>query len=241
MSMRKTIEYIILFMFYCIAKTAFSCDMSAFDQNEFSKRCQRLIDYCQKAYISIISNHPDTEKRLNEVSKDWIDFYLSHGKKDFQPPNMAFIDSEIWEIKLNELGFAFNDFIHKKINEKSFQKIVLKLSLLKDEEKLSQLHNSFKIAELCETDLSKIEDLNLWLETKLIIPYSFILSYEENLSSLVFTLNLQVNEHIEAVERFKKVVQDSNKSLAVRQSMFNLINKSISQTLIQWETDFFYK
>ena len=80
--MKKIIKVLIVTLLIMISQVSNACDMSAFQQSEFSERCQRLIDFCEKAYIAMITDHPDTDKRLSEVSKDWIDFYLSHGKKE---------------------------------------------------------------------------------------------------------------------------------------------------------------
>ena len=223
------IKYCVLILcLFCLnfCRPLWACDMSAFEQTEFSERCQRLIDYCQKAYITLITEHPDTEKRLSEVSKDWIDFYLSHGKKDVQPPNMIFIEAEIWERNLKDLGTKFKCYLDKKIDS---------------EEKLKQLHGSFKAANLCEKDFSKIENFDLWLDARLRLPYSMIWAYEEELSDLVLDLNITVEDHIDAIERFKKIVKDETKNQEAKQSLFNAINKSIDQTLDKWETAFFYK
>lgn len=232
---------IITICFFITNKSTKACDMSAFEQTEFSERCQKLIDLCQKAYITMISDHPDKEKRLSEVSKDWIDFYLSHGKKDVQPPNMSFIPADIWERKLKELGNKFNSFLHNNIDSKTFLSIILELNLFKNEANLTQLHGSFKAAELCERDISKIENLDIWLDTRLRIPSSIIWQYEEELTDLVIDLNLTVEDHIESIERFKKVLKDESKNQETKQSLFNAINKAIDQSLEQWEKTFYYK
>ena len=240
--MKNHIKILLLTIILFLPQAVLACDLSAFQQSDFSERCQRLIDYCKKAYITKKVNYPDAEKRLSEVSKDWVDFYLSHGRKDVQPPNMSIIPTEVWDRKLKELGLKFNEFLRRNIDEKAFQKLILEVSIFKDEGKLTQLHNSFKVAEICEKDITKIEDYNLWLEARLMNSASIIAEYEEEISEdLLFDLDMAVKDHIEAIERFKEIVTDPNKSIETKQSLFNLLNKSIECTLNDWETSFYYK
>ncbi len=240
--MKLLIKILLLSITLFLPQASIACDMSAFQQSDFSERCQRLIDFCNKAYIAKRANHPDTEKKLSEVSKDWIDFYLSHGKRDVQPPNMAIVKPEIWERNLNALGVKFNDFIRKNIDTKSFQNLILEVSIFKNEERLNQLHGSFKAAELCEKDITKIEDYDLWLETKLVSPAKIICEYGEDLSEEFLTeIDSIVGDYINTLDRFKKTVADQSKSVMAKQSLFNMINRSIDQTLNDWETQFYYK
>ena len=200
----KQLKIIVIFSLLLFSKHAFCCDMSAFDQSDFAERCQRLIDYTNKAYIAIAVQHPDTDKRLSEVSKDWIDFYLSHSNREVQPPNMSFISPEIWERNIKTLGTKFEKFLRKKITTKSYQSIVLELSLFKSNEQLSQLHNCFKVSEICETDLNKIDNLDLWLEARLLIPCSLIYEYEKEFSELISDLNCKVEVHMDEIKSLKE-------------------------------------
>ncbi len=215
--------------------------MSAFDQTDFSNRCQRLIDLCQKAYIAMASQHPDCDKRLSEVSKDWIDFYLSHGKRNVQPPNMNFISPDIWEKNLNNLGLEFGRFIHKKIDLKNYQNILLNLNLFKSEEKLSQLHNSFKSANLCERKLNKIDNLELWLNTRLLIPYNMLYDYEKDYSDIVLESNIDVEEHLDSIKILKENLKEKDNSQEVQQMIFDTINENIDHTLAKWEKRYYYR
>ena len=240
--MKKILISCFMYLILFFPQATSACDMSAFQQSDFSERCQRLIDFSNKAYIAKRVAHPDAEKRLSEVSKDWVDFYLSHGKKDVQPPNMSCISPEIWDRKLKELGVKFNEFLRKNIDSKTFQKIILEVSIFKNEEKLTQLHGSFKAADLCEKDITKIEDYDLWLGARLMNPAIIIAEYEENISDdLLQELDMTVGDHVEAIERFKKIVADPSKSIQAKQSLFNMINKSIDRTLNDWETMFYYR
>ena len=101
----KLLKIIFAAALIIIAQTTYSCDMTAFVQSEFADRCQRLINLVDKAYISVAVEHPNSDKRLSEMSKDWIDFYLSHGKKEVQPPNMSFISPDIWERNLKDFNY----------------------------------------------------------------------------------------------------------------------------------------
>ncbi len=215
--------------------------MSAFDQTDFSNRCQRLIDLTQKAYITLASQHPDTEKRLSEMSKDWIDFYLSHGNRNVQPPNMAFISPDIWERNLKNLGIKFRQFLQKKIDLKTYQNILLELSLFKNEEKLTQLHNCFKAANLCEKDLSKIENFDLWLNTRLMTAYSLVYNYEESFHEIVTELNYSVEEHLVSIENLKEHIKKKDKTPEIQQLIFDSINQEIDQTLMKLEKRYYYK
>ncbi len=240
--MKKLIKLLIILAIVILSQISYACDMSAFEQTEFSERCQRLIDFCQKAYITVISEHPDADKRLSEMSKDWIDFYLSHGNRSVQPPNMAFISADIWERNLKELGNKFSDFLNKKIDAKTFQDIILELNLFKSEEKLSQLHNCFKASEVCETDISKIENLELWISTRLLAPCSLIYEYEQAVSEdLVNDLNDCVENYIESVKKYNDTIKNSEKTKEEKQALFDEINNSIEKSLNQWEVKYFYK
>ena len=240
--MKNHIEILLLTIVFFIPQAVLACDLSAFQQSDFSERCQRLIDYCKKAYISKKVNYPDTEKKLNEVSKDWIDFYLSHGNQNVQPPNMKMVKPEVWDRNLKALGIKFNNFIRKKIDSKAFQSLILEVTLFKDENKLSQLHDCFKAAEIYEKDILKIEDYDLWLEARLLTVARLINEYEEEIANdLLFDLDMTVKEHIEAIERFKTVFAEPDKSIKAKQNLFNMINRSIDQTLNNWEISFYYK
>ena len=116
----KDIKILFIISLLMLSPTAFCCDMSAFVQSEFADRCQRLINHVDKAYISVAVEHPDSDKKLSEVSKDWIDFYLSHGNRTVQPPNMNFISSDIWERNIKDLGLKFGKFLHKKLDAKTY-------------------------------------------------------------------------------------------------------------------------
>lgn len=216
-----------------------ACDMSAFDQTDFSDRCQRLIDICDKAYIAMSAQHPDTDARLSEVSKDWIDFYLSHGNDKVQPPNMSMIPAEIWNRNMTELGKSFSDFIHKKISAEDYQNIILKISILKNEAHLTSLHNCFKASELCETDVTKIENWQLWLSARLLNSASLVYSYVENLPKLLSELKMETEEHKESIERFVALTEDAPNEL--KQSFFDNINNAIQESLNKWEIMCFYK
>ena len=241
--MRNRLKKYLLVIALFIPQAIIACDISsAFKPSEFSDRCQRLIDYCQNAYIARLAKHPELEKKISEVSKDWIDFYLSHGNRNVQPPNMSIISPEIWDRNLKSLGVKINDFIRKEIDLKSFQNLILEISLFKSEEKLTKLFSIFKASESSEKDITKIEDYDSWLETRIIQPSRMISEYEYELSDdFVSDLDIIVKDYIESVERFKKIATDPNKSTAAKQSLFNMINKSIDQTLNNWETRFYYK
>ena len=213
--------------------------MSAFEQTEFSDRCQRLIDYSNKAFITMSAQHPDTDSRLSEVSKDWIDFYLSHGNDKVQPPNMSMVSADIWNKNLQNLGKSFANFIHKKISAKDYQKIVLQISLMKNEDQLTQLHNCFKAAELCETDASKINDWLLWLDCRFYTPATIIYSYVEELPELVSELKMEMEDYRDSLNRFVEMTMDAPKEL--KQSFFDNLNKAIGESLNKWERLCFYK
>lgn len=140
------------------------------------------------------------------------------------------------------MQFKFNNFIRKKIDSKAFQSLILEVTLFKDENKLSQLHDCFKAAEIYEKDILKIEDYDLWLEARLLTVARLINEYEEEIANdLLFDLDMTVKEHIEAIERFKTVFAEPDKSIKAKQNLFNMINRSIDQTLNNWEISFYYK
>ena len=241
--MKIIVKILIVILLIMISQGSNACDLSAFQQSEFSERCQRLIEFCEKAYIAMITDHPDTDKRLSEVSKDWIDFYLSHGKKDVQPPNMSFISADIWEKNLKELGNKFSLFLQRKINTKSYQIILLYLNLFKNEEKLKQLHGAFKASELCEKQFDKIENIEAWLQARLFLPSSLMLEYfgEEEDSKIAKELNENIEDQIRAIELFDTFAANESISNEEKQNKFNEINKSLDEILTKWEILFFYK
>ena len=240
--MKKLFKILLVVILIMISQKIFACDMSAFQQSEFSERCQRLINFCEKAYIAMITGHPDTDKRLSEVSKDWIDFYLSHGKKDVQPPNMSFVSPEIWERNLKELGNKFSLFLQKNINTKTYQSILLCLNLFKDEEKLKQLHGAFKACDLCEKQFDKIENIEIWLQARLLLPGSLMLDYlnESEDSKIAKELNENIEDQIKLIEQFDLLAADENISKEEKQNKFNELNKSIDDVFYKWKKVFFY-
>ena len=129
----KTYKKITGFIFSGLIATnnCIACDLSAFTQSDFSERCQRLIDYCQKAHITFLANYPDLEQRFNSLSKDWIDFYLSHGRTNNKPPNMNFIKDEVWNDIMQELGKTIQRFIHKKLPSGNTNALYLKFIFYK--------------------------------------------------------------------------------------------------------------
>ena len=237
----KKIKILCVISLLLFPTTAFCCDMSAFVQSEFADRCQRLINFVNKAYISVGVGHPDSDKKLSEVSKDWIDFYLSHGNRSVQPPNMNFISPDIWERNIKDLGFKLEQLLHKKIDAKTYQTIILNLTLFKNEEQLSQLHNIFKTANDSEKDITKIKNIESWIDIKLLIPYSLIYSYEKDYSELVSDLNSTVEEHLDSFKRLKEFVENKEKSDETKQFYFDMINEDIDKTLDKWEKRYYYR
>lgn len=213
--------------------------MTAFVQSEFAERCQRLINWCNKADTALLVNHPDSEKLLNEVSKDWVNFYLSHGNASVQPPNMSFIAPEIWNNNLKKLGNSFSDYIHKNQNSNDHQKMLLKIYCFKNEESLQNLHNSFKASELCERDFKKISNLEDWFECRFQAPFELVYAYIQPYQELLNDLNIEIETQLAAFNDFyndfPKLTDD------VKQSYFNNINDSISESLLNWEKFFMYK
>ena len=240
-SITKEIGIICLILLILSSNCAFCCDMTAFVQSEFADRCQRLINFVEKAYISVALEHPDSDKKLSEVSKDWIDFYLSHGNRNVQPPNMSFISADIWERNIKELGMKFGQLLHKKLDSKTYQSLILNLTLFKNEEQLLQLHNSFKAANTNERDLSKVKDIEYWIDIKLLIPYNLIYAYEKDFSELVSDLNTTVEEHLDSYKRLKEFVENKDKSDETKQFYFDMINEDIDKTLEKWEKRYYYR
>lgn len=222
-----------------LAQPLVACDVSAFVQSEFSERCQKLIDFCEKARTAFQINHPDTDKRISEVSRDWIDFYLSHGNSNVQPPNMTFIKPEIWNRALKELGYCFSSFIHKKLSDQEYQKMLLTINCFKDEENLQNLHNSFKASELSEKTVNKIADIDEWLICRLHGPFEKIYKYAESYPDIVSDVRNDIEWHIDSIRTFCKLTE--GKSDEVKQSYFDTINKSLQETLEKWEVFFMYK
>lgn len=237
----KDIRILLLISLLLFSYTAFCCDMSAFVQSEFADRCQRLINHVDKAYISVAVEHPDSDKKLSEVSKDWIDFYLSHGNRTVQPPNMNFISSDIWERNIKDLGIKFGKFLHKKLDAKTYQTIILNLTMFKNEEKLTQLHNSFKAADTSEKDLSKIDNIESWIDIKLLIPYNLIYAYEKDYSELASDLNETIEEHLDTFKRLREFVENKEKSYESKQFYFDMLNEDIDQTLDKWERRYYFR
>ena len=235
------LQYILLLMVLGISQVSYCCDMSAFDQSDFAERCQRLIDYTNKAYIAIAVQHPDEDKKLSEVSKDWVDFYLSHGNREVQPPNMSFISPDIWERNIKNLGKKFEKFLRKKTTTQTYQSIVLELSLFKSNEQLSQLHNCFRVAEICETDLNKIDNLDLWLEARLLTPCTLIYEYEKEFSERISDLNSKVEFHIDEIKTLKERIKSGKYTKEALQSFFDIINNNIKENLNTWEIQYYYK
>ena len=237
----KEIKILFIFSLLFVTNSIFCCDMSAFVQSEFADRCQRLINFVEKAYISVAVEHPDSDKKLSEVSKDWIDFYLSHGNRNVQPPNMNFISPDVWERNLKELGLKLEQFLQKKTDVKTYQTIILNLTLFKNEENLSELHNSFKVANNCERDLSKINNIESWIDFKLLVPYNLIFAYEKEYPELVSDLNDTVEEHLDSLKRLKEFIDNKDKTDQSKQFFFDLINEKIDKTLVNWEKRYYYQ
>lgn len=219
---------------YCL-----SCDMTTFVQSEFAERCQKLISYCNKADTALLINHPDTDKRLSEVSKDWINFYLSHGNSNVQPPNMSFIAPQIWNDSLKELGYCFSSFTHKKQTQKEHELMLLKINCFKNEELLQNLHNSFKASELCEININKIDNIQEWFNCRFHGPFEQIFNYVEPYKNLSTDVKIEIEEHISDMQEFCKHLEVMTDD--IKQDYFINLNNSIETTLLKWERIFMYK
>lgn len=222
-----------------ITSQAFACDASAFDQSEFAERCQKLMSYCEKAYIAYAAGHPDTDKRMNELSRDWVDFYLSHGNHDVQPANMAMINPEVWDKRMLELGKTVSHLIGKNISQDEYESILIRLSIFKNEEKLTKLHNCFKAADLCESDVKKIDDYKVWFDCRMGQPASVVFEYVMPYQKALRDFEIKATEPEEALQRYERLTANSTPEL--KQNMFNNINGEIKNLLEEWQKTFFYK
>lgn len=222
-----------LFLPYFLA----ACDMSAFVQGEFAARCQLLLDLCDKTAIARKSGHPDVDRHIGNLSREWVRFYLAHGNHATMPPTLTFIASSSWHAGLNEVGQAIAALTRTGLSEDDYEILRFRISLLKDEKQLAIVHKVFAGRSASEGASEHETDIRLWLEKSLFEPVTVMSDLLRSSPMLFARLENMANEHISTAARFETLTASEPAELAA--AMAASIKEAVKSDMSFWQRLFF--
>ncbi len=227
-----------LLIFFCAVAVS-ACDMSAFVQTDFSERCQLLLDLSDKLALTRRLDHPDSRRINGELTREWIRFFLAHGRHVTAPPTLKFIATDTWEAGINEIGFKLAAFTRDSASADDKVYFRCKISLLKSPEKVQQLHEALNKRKMHLQQGKKIENLDTWFETALIKPASLMIELLDEEQVLFERLNAEVEFQIAAKERIKALIQENYPEIVINSLIENLKNE-LNQEMQFWESLFYF-
>ncbi|MGM0600307.1 MAG: hypothetical protein ACQETH_10895 [Candidatus Rifleibacteriota bacterium] len=216
-----------------------ACDMSAFVQSDFSARCQLLIDLCEKAALSARLDHPDKKEIANELSSEWIRFFLAHGDHSTVPPTLNFIATQTWNMEIKKVGHEIARLIRNKADN-NLERLKYKLSLLKNPETIKKMQTVLEQREKHNSVPQEFNRLNAFLNKSLLQPAHEISTALKPDSLLVTRLENSVNFHLQSFSRIAKLKEDGYDQSTITSLLKNL-SQEIDNDFTFWETLFFYK
>lgn len=185
-----------------VSPAATGCDMSAFVQGDFAARCQLLLDLCEKATISRRVQHPDMNKHVGDLSREWVRFYLAHGKAVTRPPSLDFIASTTWEASINDLGMSIAAVTRGEIEVSEYELLLFKIRCLKDDKGLATIQQAL----LQEPGITTATSTTQWLEKELIEPGAVIAEQLQQNPELLARLENSASEYYAAAARIDNMV-----------------------------------
>ncbi len=177
------------------------CDMSAFVQSDFAARCQLLLDLCEKATISRRVAHPDMTKHTGNLSREWVRFFLAHGKAATRPPSLSFIASAAWETGINDLGMSIAAVTRGEINVPEYELLRFKIGLLKNTKELAVAQNALLQAPDTASGSFTVTSSVQWLEKEFIGPGAVIAEQLQQNPELLARLETSASEYYAAAAR----------------------------------------
>jgi hypothetical protein len=225
-------------LFVMIFVPLYSCDMSVFVQSEFSERCQLLIDLCDRTDLATRLSHPDRLKHSGELSREWVRFYLAHGKHLTIPPTLAFIATDSWNTAMNDMGMAVAEIIRNDYSPETLECLRLRLNLLKKPDEIEKVQKNLQQRKAFVTAGNSGSNLQIWLENALIKPAEAIGSTLTDSPYLVERIQVSVNTSIDAFKRLEKNQQDLARE--VTDNLFSALKQEMDNEFSFWQNLFFY-
>lgn len=216
-----------------------ACDMSAFVQSDFSARCQLLIDLCEKTALAKKLGHPDQKKIANELSREWIRFFLAHGEHSTAPPSLSFIATNTWNMEIKKIGHQIARLVRNS-DQTDLEKLKYQLNLLKTPETIKKIQRVLEQRESSSFVPKNLKRLNAFLNKNLLQPAHEISTTLAPESLLVAKLEDLVNFHLQSSSRIAKLKKEGYSADTIHSLLKNL-SQEIDNDFTFWESLFFYK
>ena len=213
--------------------------MSAFVQSDFSARCQLLIDLCEKTALTSKVEHPDQKKVANELSREWISFFLAHGEHATAPPTLTFIATQTWNIGIKKIGHEIARLVRNK-EKTDLEKLKFQLSLLKNPDTIKKVQTALKQRRNQNSVPDDFEQLKPFLNKSLLKPAHEISTTLNPESLLVIRLENSVNYHLQSFSRIAGLKEKGYTPETIKSLVKNL-SQEIDNDFTFWESLYFYK
>lgn len=239
----------VLFLMTICSADLKACDMSAFVQSDFAERCQLLLDLCEKTNLVRSLDHPDIKIHTGALSREWVRFYLAHGNYVSIPPTLAFIASDSWSDAMRDVGQAIASLINTGIDKTELNRLNLRITLLKEPQRIEKLHQVFKSRRdfleksgKADHDILAVSDSDnrkIWLDQALLVPGTAIHEQLADNAELLHKLSTDIDSHLDA---FKRIMEHENAGTdrEVIEILFNNLQQEINLDMSFWEALFFY-
>ncbi len=233
---------VVCFLTIFILNSLSACDMAAFVQSDFAARCQLLLDLCDKAVIARRVGHPDQQKHIGNLSREWVRFFLAHGNAATKPPSLGFIATSSWETGVNEMGLSIATVTRGEVEPANYELLRFKIGLLKDAQKLAAMRSALIAATVSDADAATASSSIKWLEQRFIGPGAVISQSLQQNPYLLARLENSASEHMATAERIDRLAaqeaSENDSSEAVMAISENL--KEAARTDLRfWQRLFF--
>lgn len=237
-ALRGLTGVLLLLMLLCAARLS-GCDMSAFTQSEFAERCQFLLSLCEKVNLARSLGHPDIETYNGTLSREWVRFFLAHGNNASIPPSLSFIASDSWSAGMNEIGFAIAREIDTGIDNEKFNRLRLRILLLKEPQRIEKLHGILAARHQFITKNIDNSERKEWLEKALLLPANVIREQLNENPELLSRLQYEVESHLSSFNRVIEYEKAGTEE-EILAALFASLQQEINLEMLFWETLFFY-
>lgn len=206
--------------------------MTAFVQSDFAARCQLLQELSDKTVIARRVSHPDLQKHIGNLSREWVRFFLAHGQAINRPPSLSFIASSTWETAVKDMGMAIAATTRGEIDQQAFELLRFKIGLLKDSSALETVQQALK-ASANATASSSLQ----WLEIEYLGPADVIAKLLETNPTLVTRLQTSASMHFSTAGRIDRLA--AAESAAIVDAVTENFKKEVRADRRFWEQLFF--
>ncbi len=230
---------VLLLIMLVATGSLFACDMSAFTQSEFAERCQLLLNLCEKANLARNLGHPDSKIYNGALSREWVRFFLAHGNHASIPPSLSFVASDSWSIGMNEIGLAITREVSNGIDEKEFNRLRLRILLIKEPQRIEKLHGIFAGRQRFIAKNDDNTDRKNWLEKALLLPASAILEQLNENPELQDQLQYEIESYLSSFDRVLEYEKEGCEE-EILAALFTNLQQEINLDMLFWEALFFY-